>query len=295
VNPDKSYRYRVVDVFTTEPLKGNPLAVFPDATGLRPDLMQKIARELNLSETVFVLPPSRPDCVAKLRIYTPGKELDFAGHPTVGTAYILLDESRVTKGTERFLLEENIGPIPIHVDPGPSPKLWLMTPPLREGAIVAPTTAAALLSLKEGQLLAISPQLLDAGNPTLFIPIADPETVDRISFDTSAWAQFKLEHPNPLCVFAFAPTPAGAYSRMFAPDLGIPEDPATGSSTGALPSYMMRHHLVSSKAETTFYSEQGTKMGRRSILHVHIHGEGGVNGVSVGGHVTPLIEGTIYL
>jgi len=175
VNPDKSYRYRVVDVFTTEPLKGNPLAVFPDATGLRPDLMQKIARELNLSETVFALPPSRPDCVAKLRIYTPGKELDFAGHPTVGTAYILLDESRVTKGTERFLLEENIGPIPIHVDPGPSPKLWLMTPPLREGAIVAPTTAAALLSLKEGQLLAISPQLLDAGNPTLLFRLQIPK------------------------------------------------------------------------------------------------------------------------
>jgi len=296
MTPTKSYRYRVVDVFTTEPLEGNPLAVFPDAADLSTELMRKLARELNLSETVFLLPPTRAECAARLRIFTPSKEMDYAGHPTVGTAYILLDEGRVPNERGRFVVEEKVGPIAITVEPGPSPKLWLMSPPLRKDALVATQTAAALLGLEDNQLLDIAPQILDAGNnPTLFVPIADRETVDRISLDTSAWARFKSEHPSPLCVFVFSPTPEGAYSRMFAPDHGIQEDPATGSSTGCLASYMMQHHLVSSKAETTFYSEQGTKMGRRSILHVRIHGEGGVDGVAVGGYVTPLIEGTISL
>lgn len=292
---NRSYRYRVVDVFTTEPLQGNPLAVFPDSAGLSSETMQTIALELNLSETVFVLPSSRPECVARLRIFTPGKELDFAGHPTIGSAFILCDEGKVSEGTERFAVEENVGPIPIRVDAGPVPKLWLMTPPLREDAVVDKETAAKLLGLKVNQLLGFSPQILDAGNPTLFIPVVDRGTVDCISFDTSAWARFKIEHASPMCVFSFAPTPEGAYSRMSAPDYGIREDPATGSSTGSLAHYMMKHGMLSSKAGTTFFSEQGTKMGRRSILHVRIQGEGGADGIDVGGNVTPVIEGTITL
>jgi trans-2,3-dihydro-3-hydroxyanthranilate isomerase len=290
-----SYRYRVVDVFTTEPLQGNPLAVFPDSTGLATETMQKIALELNLSETVFVLPSAQPECVARLRIFTPGKELDFGGHPTVGSAYILRDEGKVSRATENFAVEENVGPVPIYVDEEPEPKLWLTTPPLRQDAVVDKETAAQLLGLRGNQLLGFPPQILNAGNPTLFIPVVDRETVDCISFDTSAWARFKIEHRSPMCVFAFATTAQGAYSRTFAPDYGIREDPATGSSTGALPHYMMKHKMASSKAGTTFFSEQGTKMGRRSILHVKIHGKSGADGIAVGGNVTPVIEGTITL
>ena len=290
-----SYRYRVVDVFTSEPLQGNPLAVFPEATGLSTDLMQQIARELNLSETVFLLPPTRPDCAARVRIFTPGKEMEFAGHPTIGSAYILLDEEKVPKGTERFIVEENVGPIPISVEPGPCVKLWLIAPPAREEAVVDKDFAAALLGLESDQLLDLPPQILNAGYPTLFVPVADREIVDRITFNAHVWTQFKAEHPDPMCVFAFAPTPEGAYSRNFAPDFGIQEDPATGGSTGALASYMLKHQLVSSEAGTTFYSEQGTKMGRRGILHLRVHGEGGVDGIAVGGNVTPIIAATINL
>src|SRR5271156_150550 len=139
-----SYRYRVVDVFTSEPLQGNPLAVFPEATGLSTVLMQQIARELNLSETVFLLPSTRPDCAARVRIFTPAKEMEFAGHPTIGSAYILLDEGRIPKGTERFIVEENVGPIPISVDSGPCVKLWLTAPPVREEALVDKDFAATL-------------------------------------------------------------------------------------------------------------------------------------------------------
>jgi trans-2,3-dihydro-3-hydroxyanthranilate isomerase len=298
----KLYRYRVVDVFTSQPLEGNPLAVFPDAVGMSFELMQKIARELNLSETVFLFPPTRSECAARLRIFTPGREMDFAGHPTVGSAYVLLDEGKVSKGTTRFVVEENVGPIPINVDSVPEdkdagtlPKIWLTTPPIRERGMVAPTLAADVLGLKESDLLKFAPQILDAGNPTLLVPIADRATVDHISFDTAAWKRLKLDHPGPLCIFAFAPIAEGAYSRMFAPDYGVREDPATGSSTGPLAAYMMRHKLVSSSAGTTFCSEQGTHMGRRSLLHVRIRGEGGAEGIAVGGNVTPLIEATMSL
>lgn len=291
----QTYRYRVVDVFTTAPLEGNPLAVFPDGAGFSAELMQKIARELNLSETVFVVPSARPDCAARLRIFTPGREMDFAGHPTIGTAYVLLNEGIVPQGMERFAVEENVGPIPIRVEPGPAPKIWLTTPPIREEGSVDKETAAALLGLQTGQLLDLPAQILSAGNPTLFIPVVDPATVDSIEFDTSAWSRLKSEHPGPLCAFAFAATAEGAYSRMFAPDYGVREDPATGSSTGPLALYMMSHGLASSKDGASFHSEQGTKMGRRSILHVLIHGQEGRDGIDVGGHVTPIIEGQLTL
>src|SRR5450432_3512644 len=120
-----SHRYRIVDVFTTEPLQGNALAVFPDATGIDDETMQCIAREMNLSETVFILPATRLDCAARVRIFTPTTELVFAGHPTVGTGFVLLDEGMVPSDAEHFLLEENIGPVPIRVERGERTLIWL--------------------------------------------------------------------------------------------------------------------------------------------------------------------------
>src|SRR5438445_11627010 len=124
---EQEYRYRVVDVFTEHPLEGNALAVFPDASALDTTTMQRIARELNLAETAFVLPPTRSDCAARVRIFTPAKEMMFAGHPTIGTAFVLLDEGLVPGKAGDFLLEENIGPVPVRVEAGARPMLWLKT------------------------------------------------------------------------------------------------------------------------------------------------------------------------
>jgi trans-2,3-dihydro-3-hydroxyanthranilate isomerase len=129
----RSLRYRVVDVFTENPLEGNALAVFPDGRALDDVTMQRIARELNLSETTFLFPATRSDCVAGVRIFTPSREMPFAGHPTVGTSFILLDEVLVGKKRRSFLLEEKIGAIPIRVEPGKRPLIWLRTPPFRTG------------------------------------------------------------------------------------------------------------------------------------------------------------------
>jgi trans-2,3-dihydro-3-hydroxyanthranilate isomerase len=143
--------------------------------------------------------------------------------------------------------------------------------------------------------LDISPQWLSAGNPTVFVALCDRNAVDRAWMDLSGMKRLRGADREAMCVFVFAPTAEGAYSRMFAPEYGIVEDPATGSSTGPLAAFMMRHELVASKAGTRFISEQGTKMGRRSLLHVHIRGERGSEGIEVGGHTTPVATARMHL
>jgi len=293
VKPQRTYRYRVVDVFTDQPLEGNSLAVFPDASGLDDDTMQKIARELNLSETTFVFPATRADCVADVRIFTPTKEMVFAGHPTIGTSFVLLVERMVSDGVDHFVLEEKVGPVPIRVDLGPRPLLWLRTPPIEYGRKYDPAPCAAMLGLSLSDLLDVAPQLVSAGNPTIFVAVKNKEIVDRALLDVRELKTLIGADSEPLCVFVFAPTIEGAYSRMFAPLYGISEDPATGSSTGPLVSFMMRNGLTSGTAGRRLISEQGAKMGRRSILHVCVHGDNGLVGIDVGGYVTPLAEATM--
>ncbi|HKX26932.1 MAG TPA: PhzF family phenazine biosynthesis protein [Blastocatellia bacterium] len=289
------YRYRVVDVFTERPLEGNALAVFPDASGLDGATMQKIARELNLSETTFVGPATRADCAVQVRIFTPTLELSFAGHPTIGTSFVLLEEGIISADGGRFALEEKIGPVAVRVESGPRPLIWLTTPSINYGPTFDRELCARVLGLEPKDLLEITPQLVSAGNPTLFVAVKDPETVDRAGFDLSGMARLKAAEQDPMCVFVFAPTPTGAYSRMFAPEYGVVEDPATGSSTGPLAAFMLRHQLIAGDEGARFVSEQGTKMGRRSLLHILLHGPQGREGIEVGGSVAPVAEATMKL
>jgi trans-2,3-dihydro-3-hydroxyanthranilate isomerase len=291
----KAHRYVVVDVFTTEPLAGNPLAVFPKAAEFSETTMQKIARELNLAETAFVLPATRADCAARVRIFTPAKEMAFAGHPTIGTAFVLWQEGSVSRNTSDFSLEEQVGPVPIRIEGEGCPLIWLRTPAIREGRCFEISLCAKVLGLEARDLLPILPQLLSAGNPTIIVAAKDKAAVDRARLDLAGLRTLKGAEHEPLCVFLFTATPEGAYSRMFAPEYGVPEDPATGSSTGPLAAFMMRRGLASKAAGTRFVSEQGTKMGRRSFLHVRIHGEQGADGIDVGGYVTPICEATMNL
>ena len=295
MNGLRSYRYLVVDVFTERPLEGNALAVFPDASGLDDATMQKIARELNLSETTFVNSATRADCAANVRIFTPTRELPFAGHPTIGTSFVLLDEGAVPKDSERFILEEKVGPVSIRIEPGARPLIWLTTPPIKYGRTFDAGLCARALGIAPKDLLEITPQLLSAGNPTIFIAVKDKEVVDRAWIDLQGMAMLRDGHQEQACVFVFTPTSGGAYSRMFAPEYGIVEDPATGSSTGPLAAFMLRHGLVSGAAGARFVSEQGTRMGRRSILHVQLNGEQGADGIEVGGYVSQVAEATLWL
>jgi trans-2,3-dihydro-3-hydroxyanthranilate isomerase len=286
----RSYRYCVLDVFTNQPFEGNSLAVFPDASGLDDDTMQRIGRELNLSETTFVFSATRSDCVANVRIFTPSKELIFAGHPTIGTSFVLLAQGMVSRHVDHFVLEEKVGPIPIRVELGPRPLIWLRTPPIEYGKTYEPSACADMLTVNVNDLLDVAPQLVSARNPTIFVAVKNKEIVDRALLDARRLKTRIGPDSEPLCVFVFTPTLEGAYSRMFAPLDGISEDPATGSSTGPLASFMMRNCLTPGTAGSRLMSEQGTKMGQRSILHVCIQSENGKVGIDVGGYVTPLTE-----
>jgi trans-2,3-dihydro-3-hydroxyanthranilate isomerase len=291
----QEYRYRVVDVFTEHALEGNALAVFLDASAMDATTMQRIARELNLAETTFILPPTRADCAARVRIFTPTKEMRFAGHPTIGTSFVLLDEGILPRNTGAFLLEENIGPVPVRVEAGARPMLWLTTPPIETGRSYDPVLCANVLGLSTDDLLDAPPQLLSAGNPTIYVALRDKLAVDRAWLDMTGAKQLRGSDAEFMCVFVFTPTAEGAYSRMFAPEYGVVEDPATGSSTGPLAAFMMRHGLVSNSGGTRWVSEQGTKMGRRSYLHVHVRGDNGTDGIDIGGHVTPVSVATMRL
>jgi trans-2,3-dihydro-3-hydroxyanthranilate isomerase len=295
VRTEREYRYRVVDVFTEHPLQGNALAVFTDADPMDAHTMQGVARELNLAETAFVLPATRENCAARVRIFTPEKEMLFAGHPTIGTAFVLLEEGLISSTAKSFFLEELIGAVPVRIDSGQRPMFWLTTPPIESRRAVDATLCANVLGLRADDLLDVPPQLMSAGNPTIFVALCDKQSVDRAWLDLAGMRQLRGSDTELACVFVFAPTQEGAYSRMFAPEYGIPEDPATGSSTGPLAAYMMRHELVSSTSGTRFVSEQGTKMGRRSVLHVHVRGKAGVDGIEIGGHVAPLATATMRL
>ncbi len=290
----ETLQYRVVDVFTQRAMEGNSLAVFLDGSNLETQTMQRIARELNLSETVFLLPPSGSRFAARLRIFTPMRELAFAGHPTVGTAYVLLDEGIVSTASNRFNLEEEVGAVPILVDPPASmPLIWLTTPAIHYGPTRSRELCARVLGLTTKDLLPIEPQIVSAGNPTLLIPVRTREAVDQAWLEASGLREMRGDYSSPLCAFVFAPVPEGAYSRMFAPEYGIAEDPATGSSTGPLASFMQQHKLLPQQNPYRFVSEQGTKMGRRSILHVRINPE--ENTIEIGGNVTPLARGEMTI
>lgn len=290
------WTYDVVDVFTQTPLEGNPLAVFSDARGLDAKTMQRIARELNLSETVFVLPSSVPGAAARVRIFTPVKEMAFAGHPTIGTAFVLRERRIVDPNLTHFILDEHIGPVPVRVDDGAQPMIWLETPPITFGPTFDHDAAARAISLAGADLHAGVPvQLVTAGNPNIFIALRNAETVDRAVVDTAAFRELVVSEAEPACLFVFAATRTGAYSRMFAPNIGVAEDPATGSATGPLAAFMMRHGLVSSDDGTRFVSEQGTKMGRRSLLHVHVRGAAGSEAIEVGGHAVRIATAVLEL
>ena len=305
----RSYPFVQVDVFTDRVFGGNPLAVFPDAEGLSDAELLAIGREMNLSETTFVFPPQRPDHAARVRIVTPTQELPFAGHPTIGTAYVLATLGRLPPGAREIVLEEGVGPIRVRLegDPAAPSFLWMDHPPAVFGAGLPDRAAiATALGLVEGDLLPGAPIASGStGLPFLYVPLRDRAAVDRAWLDLAALRPL-LPPGTPADVFVFAvdpdPRPDGAtaaYSRMFAPADGIPEDPATGSASGPLGAYLVRHGLASPAADgaaVRIVSEQGAKMGRQSFVHIAVETSSGEPAaIRVGGAAVPVLDGTLRL
>jgi trans-2,3-dihydro-3-hydroxyanthranilate isomerase len=295
-----SRRFVTLDVFTAQRLAGNPLAVVLDADGLDGAAMQAIAREFNLSETVFVLKPESPAHRARLRIFTPATELRFAGHPTIGTAVLL---ARLDGGTgaRELVLEEGVGPIRCMVEIGESggrarfdlPREPEQTGDIRDAAQVAAALGLTLDDLGEDGFL---PGIWTAGNAFTFVPVRGLDAVARSRPDATQWDMaFGPDDPPGVFVFCCDTVdPAHDYhARMFAPRLGVAEDPATGSAAAAFAGLVARFGGLSD-GEHEIVIEQGYEMGRPSLLRLFVSLRGGqlVAG-AIGGDAVLVSEGIL--
>ena len=296
------YHFHTCDVFTDSVFGGNPLAVFPDGPGLDDGQMQRIAREFNLSETVFVLPPEDAAHTRRLRIFTPVGEAPFAGHPTVGTAHVLAAIGEVALSGEetRIVFEEGVGPVPVTIRAeGGAPVFAQLTaaqPPEVGPPPPADDVIAAALGLEAADLGAgdMAVQVVSCGMPFLFVPLQEVAALGRIVVDNGRWhAAFADYVSSLLFVFAMGGERPGSdiSARMFAPLWGIPEDPATGAAATALGGYLaLRDPRGDDRLAWTV--EQGFAMGRPSIIEVEADKrDGQVVEIRVGGASVMVSEG----
>ena len=294
----RDYAFLTLDVFTSQPFGGNPLGVFPKADGLDTPTMQAIAAELNLSETVFITSPD-DGSPPRLRIFTPKTELPFAGHPTVGAATVIADRTgRIGKG--EFSIETTAGQARAEVQ--------RREDGLLEASVIAPRLpasgpapgsdeAAAVLGLNEDQIIA-PPIAFEAGVPITFVRLASREALSKARIDTAIWNEvFRNAWAPQVYPFFMADWQNGReiHARLFAPGVGIPEDPATGAAAVALAGVL---HELQRPADRTvsWLIRQGEDMGRPSRIALSATEEDGrLVSVSIGGPVVPMTRGTLSL
>ena len=307
MSEQRSLKFYQADVFTGQPFGGNPVAVFPDAEGLTDDQLQRIAREMNLSETVFVFPPTDPAAAARLRIFTPTQEIPFAGHPVLGTFYVLAHLKRISiqDGITRVMQECNIGlyPIEVHADQGSVVRVVMAQP--------KPEFLDPIVAIDELYLIAAAlgipkhviadakwpPQVVSTGLPVLIVPVRTLTAARSITPDASAIIKIcERFGANGIMVFTTVTVEsfASVHARMFAPKIGILEDPATGSAGGALGAYLVHNGVVEVGPTTEILIEQGYEIDRPSPILVQVKSEDDViQGVTVGGQCVLVVEGTL--
>lgn len=309
-----SLRYITADVFTTQAFTGNPLAVVFGADALSTDTLHAIAREFNYSETVFVFPPDDPSHTRRVRIFTPEEELPFAGHPTVGTAHVLvaLGDVPVSGNDVTVVLGEGVGPVPVRVTlhNGKPVHAQLTTAMLPEERTDVPTIAelADVLSLEIGDFVGGThmPAVVNCGIPWLMVPLASVSAVSRARIRMDAW-QRHLHGQYGSWPFVFAMT-NGAHdptapdhvhqvdvrARAFLPGAAVPEDPATGSANACLAGYLAARTPRS--GTLTWEVAQGVEMGRASRLSLEVHKTDGIiDAVRVGGATVLINDGTMIV
>ncbi len=300
-------RYHLLDVFTDRAFGGNQLAVFTKAVGVASATMQAIARELNLSETTFVLAPEDLSADYRVRIFTPMIELPMAGHPTVGTTFVLAKDhlARRSEQVTTLRLEEGVGTIPVKIDwEDGHPAFIEMSQPLPTfGSRLTDVCAIAeMLSLEPETIAAtnLPMEVVSCGVPFLFVPLRDLPAAHQIKFRLDVWERV-LQDFEARNVFVFTTETevegSRVHSRMFAPASGIGEDPATGAASGPLGCYLVRHSVLPPAREVEFVSEQGLEMGRPSFIKVRIeqNEEGQISGVHVGGQCHFMGEGFLEI
>lgn len=300
--------YSIYDVFTDSRLAGNPLAVIFDGDGLSDTQMQAIAREFNLSETVFVAQSQNPAHTARIRIFTPGRELPFAGHPTVGTAIALAERNHGEVETLDLVsvLEENIGPVrcAVRLRRGEAAFSEFDLPrlPVRLEHALDRQAIADALSLKATDIGFENhvPSVWSAGVPYVLIPVHNVAAVESLDYDATLWERMAPFADGGLAsVYVYCRHgmnhAARFHARMFAAGMGITEDPATGSAVAAL-SGAIQHFDALPDGHHAILVEQGIEMGRPSYIHLHIDSEGGeIAKARIGGQAVRVARGTLDL
>ena len=299
----KRYRFITADVFTDRMFGGNQLAVFTDARGLDEETMHAITREMNLSETVFVLPPESDRGTRRLRIFTPGRELPFAGHPTVGSAFVLtaIGEVPLDGALTRIVFEEGVGPVEVTVraEAGrpifsqlSAAKLPELGPPPPSTEILASVLSLDAHDIEGGDR---SPRAYSCGVPFLFVTVRDVDTLGRARVNTELWERHIEQYWAPeFYVIAHTRDPAEIRARMFAPALGIGEDPATGGAATALAGYLVRANAPDGVRRWTI--RQGVEMGRPSTIFLEADvSSGAIGAIRVGGASVLVSEGELIL
>ena len=291
------YTFHIVDVFSSTPFGGNQLAVLPDAAGISTEGMQMIAREFNFGETTFVLPKNDPANTCRVRIFTPREELDFAGHPTVGTACALVMKQHVGLDDPiRLILEENVGPVTVDVarrNGGFHGTLTLSGKIEAPPGAPSPTDLAAVLSIEPAAVNQVF--FAGAGVPFCFAQLSSNDVVDRATINRAAWEAALARAWSPHLFFFAGNLRNGGklYARMWAPALGIEEDSATGVACAGLVG------TIASKPDFGGMTyrlsvQQGVLMGRRSEIEAEARKSGSVvTSVSVGGATTYIASGEI--
>jgi len=298
-------RFLTLDVFTPTPFGGNQLAVFPDARGIPESALLDITREFNFSEVTFCYPPDDAAHTRKVRIFTPDKEMPFAGHPTIGTAAALaLAEGALPEGRGRFLFEMGVGIVPVDVRVESSTLAWaeLSVAKLPEVGPQSPTinTLADILSLEPGDLMggAMSPQAVSCGYPFLLVPLKTLKALRASRVRMDPWERTLQRFWAPEILVAARDPEQGAQhwrARMFAPGIRVPEDPATGSAIAAFGGWLA---MKEPKADGSFAwsVDQGIEMGRPSRLDVSADKAGGqVTAVRVAGRAVLMSEGRLRI
>jgi len=275
--------FEVVDVFAERAFSGNPLAVVYEADGLATAQLQAIAREFNLSETVFPLPATSPGADYRARIFTPATELPFAGHPSVGVAWSLARSGTLSRG--EAVQECGAGLLPVRVD---ADRAWVTGGSPSVGAALDSAALAGALGLAADDAeQALPAGVAAAGLDYAILPV-------RAGAVARARVPATLAEPGKLLVFAVSPDGAEVHARVFAPSVGVPEDPATGSAAVALGVFLVDRGVLAGEGRSAFTIRQGAEIGRPSVLCVEVRSAGGAaERVSVGGQVVPVSRGEI--
>lgn len=286
--------YSIVDVFAEGKYTGNPLAVFKNAGNISDSEMQQIAKEINYSETTFILSNSKNDGGYDVRIFTPTEEVPFAGHPTLGTAYIIQNEV-LEEPLDKLILNFKGGQIPVSFN---NEVLWMKQNEPTFGHILDPNKVSEVLNIDKEDIKGRFPiQEVSTGLPVIVVPLKSLEAVKKVKINREKYFEL-IEHTDAKAIMVFCPETYHSENNLnvrdFADYYGIPEDAATGSANGCLASYLVKYQYFK-KSEINIRVEQGYEIERPSLLFLKADQDNGKINVYVGGKVVKVAQGEWFL